>query len=567
MLRFSLVALALFASVSHGSASPVASSRRQVEVESFEGWCLKDGGEVVAGEFSIEWKGAALERIRHVLETKRPTQKGVRLLVDEAGTTRYPRTPSVAQLPDYLTLAAGVHGDDAGAQAALLGLLAPSLAAHAPDLALALHGEALTLAPDDPALLEAVDALPEEQRVQVWRTALSDLRPEDEPASLRERVAALFPAGVVPEGGWEAGRWLALHVTLGDLEARWITDPDAKTPGLVPAERKLGTYRHSQVWGRTDLVGLRTEHLFLVTPLRDPRALRLALLRGELVCSLLEELFAGVEVRRSADEQSEDHDMLIVFLFESREEYLRLGENLRTRGQSALHAHTAGFFSAGDRISRFYLAERGDPYATLGEVLAHELTHHWIFTSCRGFTNEEAMDAILKGRGEQPGHWIVEGFASLVEEFAYDDEAGTYSVMNPRSPGLDTVANVKPEELLPWDTFFAHTHTTTHELNPEPFEPEVLVPISWMEGRVRVLSEMNLFYAQAAAACHALYSGVDGASRGALLQFLVDYYSGNAERMTPEVAFGLDGAALGARVAAHCAQWKVEAAALRAEGR
>ena len=567
MLRFSLVALALFAPVSHAMAVHAAPPCCTLDVESFEGWCLKGEGEVLAGEFSIEWEGAAVKRIRHVLKSKRPTQKGVRLLVDEEGLTRLPRTPSLAQLPDYLRLAAGIAGDEADARAVLLGRFAASLAQDVPDLALALRGKALTLAPSDPALLEAMDALPEAQRLQIWREALAGLRPEDEPASLRERVASLFPAGVVPEGGWEAGRWLALYVTLGALDARWITDPDAKTPGLIPAERKLGTYRHSQVWGREDLFGLRTEHLFLVTPLRDPRALRLALLRGEFVCNLLEELFAGVEVRRSADEQSEDHDMLIVFLFESREEYLRLGENLRTRGQSALHAHTAGFFSAGDRISRFYLAERGDPYATLGEVLAHELTHHWIFTSCRGFTNEEAMDAILKGRAEQPGHWIVEGFASLVEEFAYDDEAGTYSVLNPRSSRLDTIANAKPEQLLPWDAFFAHTHRTTHELDPEPFEPEVLVPISWMEGRVRVLSEMNLFYAQAAATCHALYAEEDGAAREALLQFLVDYYSGNAERMGPEAAFGLDGAALGARVAAHCAAWSVEAAALRADGR
>jgi hypothetical protein len=482
-------------------------------------------------------------------------------MVDREGRTRLPKTPSLSEIPAYLSLAQGLCDAEDGAcrATALVGWAAP-LANDLPDVAVGLYREALCAAPEHGAALAAVDSLPQAARVEIWRAAL-----EAEPRApgLEERVARLFPSGVVPKTGFRPLEWLDLFKVLQRLDVDLVTDPDAGTPGLVPAERKLGTYRHSKVWGRTDLIGFRGAHMFLVTPIRDARAIRDCLLHGELVCTTLEELFAGVEHRRSEDGISEDHDMLIVFLFDSREEYLRLGESLRQRGTDARHAYTAGFFSPGDRISRFYLPDEGYKYRDLKRVLAHELTHHWVFASCPGFTNEEAIAAIIEGRAELPGHWIVEGFASLMEELAYDDEAGTFAVMNPRADRLDTIANSEASELLDWADFFRLTHAKVRELNPLPSTPEVLVPISWMEGRVRIMTEVSTFYAQAAATCHFLFTAEEGALRPKLLEFLVAYYSGDADGADCEQTLGLEDVELGARILKHVRAWGSEAVRLR----
>lgn len=532
-----------------------------LEKELFEGWLLRESGEVIEGNFSIEWSGDKAKRIRHVLETRRPTIKDARLVVDREELTRFPKNLEAELAESYRALAVGLCAAEDGSCVAenLMGYTT-HLVESAPELATRLFGMALLADPEQESALTAVDSLPLADRLKVWSEVL-DVQPKAK--RVNAKVAALFPPNVVPEGSTRAVEWLALYRTMERLKVHLINDPNAGTEGLVPAERKLGTYRHSKVWGRADLLGFRSPHLFLVTPIRNARAIRDCLLRGELVTGTLEKLFSGVERRRDEDQTSADHDMMIVFLFESKEEYLRVGENLRSRGQDARHAYTAGFFSPGDRISRFYLPEKGDPYERLKSVLAHELTHHWIFTSCPGFTNEEAMEAILKGRGEQPGHWIVEGFASMMQELAYDDEAGEFTLVNPKADRLDTIANSEAKNLLPWPRLFETTHATFEELDVEPMEPKALAPISWLEGRARIMSQTNYYYAQAAVACHYLFSAEEEGLREKLMQFVVAYYAGWPDGGRVDKAFGMDGAALGERAWKHAQEWGRASAKLR----
>ncbi len=534
-----------------------------MQKELFDGHMLDEKGVVAEGRFSIEWRGDEPPRIRKFRSAKAksgPIQKGVVLLVDSEGKTRFPKSPSEDLAASYHALTTGACAADAACAVDMLARCAKQLAEGAPSLAASLYGAVLVAAPEHSEALAAVDALPEDSRLPLWRKAL-EANPSAQ--ALGSRVREMFPAGVTPEGGFLPLEWLDLGVAVDRLGVRLVFDPEAKTPGLIPAERKLGTYRHSKVWGRADLIGFRSDHLFLVTPLRDARAIRDCLVRGELVCGTLDQLFRGVERRRSEDEKAAEHDMMTVFLFESRDEYLRLGESLRVRGMSSRHSFTAGFYSAYDRISRFYLPERGDPYQGLRETLAHEITHQWIFERCPGFTNEEAIAAILEGRSLLPGAWIVEGFASLMEELHYDDGAGTYGLMNPKAGRLDTVANCPEGGLLDWGRLFALNYAQVVQLDPHPYEPELLVPISWLEGRVRIMTETALFYAQSAVACHYLFSHEEGALREGLLRFLVAYYSGNEAGVDMEAAFGIKAEELGRRVWRHSQEWRKEAASLR----
>jgi hypothetical protein len=534
-----------------------------LEKEILDGHMLSSSGEVLEGRFSIDWKDPQSPRIRKFRSAKAksgPIQKDVVLIVDGDGKTRFPKSVGEKDAGSYRALATGACGTDAGCAADLLARCAGELAEEAPSLATSLYGDALVAVPAHSGALEAIDALPRDARLRIIRRAL-DANPQAE--TLGSRVREMFPRGVTPKKGFLPLEWLDLGLAMERLEVRLVLDPEAKTPGLIPAERKLGTYRHSKVWGRSDLIGFRSHNLFLVTSLRDARAIHDCLLRGELVCGILERLFEKVEHRRSEDETAAGHDMLIVFLFESRAEYLQLGENLRTRGMSTRHAFTAGFFSAHDRISRFFLPDRGDRYLGLRNTLAHEITHQWIFERCPGFTNEEAIAAVLEGRTLLPGAWIVEGFASMMEELAYDDAAGTYEAMNPKADRLDTIANSSEDQLLDWGRLYELNYASVEQLNPRPYQPELLIPISWLEGRMRIMSELALFYAQSAVTCHYLFTNEEGALREKLLQFLVAYYSGDEAGVGFEAVFGMEEMELGRRVWKHSQEWGPKAAELR----
>jgi hypothetical protein len=145
-----------------------------------------------------------------------------------------------------------------------------------------------------------------------------------------------------------------------------------------------------------DALFLQTRNILLISKEKDRALLGILLKRGEAAIRALQKLLGpspdGLVARP-----------LEVRLYVSRKEYLS-----DFIGGSTPPEWSAGFFSPGDGISRFFSESGGakdDPMQhDLQETFAHELTHH--------YTDRRWMH---ERRGKDAGsYWMVEGFAEFV---------------------------------------------------------------------------------------------------------------------------------------------------------
>ena len=285
---------------------------------------------------------------------------------------------------------------------------------------------------------------------------------------------------------------------------------------------------------RRDAIGVRSPHLFIVASARHPGGMARCLSVGELVCATLERIFgppadgAGPRLR--------------IKLFDSREEYLAHSSD---RGTDRHRLEwTGGHYSRADGESRMFLPSGDEAFSRVMSVFVHELTHHWIEELCPAIAGRKVPPARA---AKQQGYWIVEGFASFVEQFTFDPAARSFASESRDSNCLDVVANAAPVQLLPWDRVLGAS-----QLQAQAFDrrERAVVASSWLLGSARSLSSINMFYYQSAAVCDFLYHGDHGSHRKALLEYLVRYYTGG-DRLDIEAAFGMDAAGLGQRTVAH----------------
>lgn len=143
---------------------------------------------------------------------------------------------------------------------------------------------------------------------------------------------------------------------------------------------------------------ISTRNIALYTKEYDIAVIGPMLARGEATVRALQKLLGPSPMGMRAD------TMLEVHLHKTKADYLAdmiVG--------STPPAWSAGCFSPGDGISRFYSSVGGDEGAsekhTLHEVFAHELTHH--------YTDRRWMHD-MKSKGASNGFWLVEGFAEFV---------------------------------------------------------------------------------------------------------------------------------------------------------
>ena len=176
------------------------------------------------------------------------------------------------------------------------------------------------------------------------------------------------------------------------------------------------TSSRSALWTQ-EAIALGTKNVLLFTLDKDPVVAGASLRQGETTVRALESLFGKPEIPKP--------DRLEIRLFESRDRYLIESDTAIGKAQ----VWTAGFFSPGDMVSRFYSRDKaGGKFnqTEFFEVLSHELTHHWIeMRYCAGVEFEGMEDrpsSELKkdlGRNlDQPGHWVIEGTARFVEDQA-----------------------------------------------------------------------------------------------------------------------------------------------------
>ena len=354
----------------------------------------------------------------------------------------------------------------------------------------------------------------------------------------RHTEAASTVLGWVPDdfprtrGALDPLSWLDFLDVYERKSVRYLAPPHSKRDRTAGEEALL---RERGRW-RRDVGGYLSERLLVITPPGRPGAVARSLELGELVCDLLEELFGSGGSQANAAP-------LTMLLYETREEYIRQSRRERSGPEIGL-GWTAGHYSSAENLSRMYVPEDDGTYGELLGIYAHELTHHWL----------EVRSPMSRDVGrplrtlEQPGYWVGEGFATLIEEFLLDPRRGTWDSENPRSPSLDTLASATPDQLLPWDLVLGASYTEFTQLGTEP---DRTIPLTWRLGVRSRRSPIQMFYAQAGAVSQYLFNAEGGRHRRSLVQYVGAWYRGDEERLDPRRAFGLSAGELGRQAHAY----------------
>ena len=336
-------------------------------------------------------------------------------------------------------------------------------------------------------------------------------------ALLDERAPKGFPAG-------SARFWLDFHL---DLEARSAT---------LLGDDEFELRRARGTW-RKDVYGVRAGPIQLVTPVRDTRTVGRCLAYGTIVCEALDTLF------RTDKPNTRATRALLILLYENREEYIAKSGGSRRPEERAFLMTTAGHYSPMEQVSRLVWERDRDAERRVARVFAHELTHHWTMQF-----NPRYRDVKLRVGSKVPGYWIVEGLATFLEEGAYDIETGAWELFDGRARSLDVVQAVaRMKRLLPWKAFYALPQRGLRTLQKSETKLEVFC--RWKLGAV-VETPGRLFYEQAGATVQFLYHGEEGRYRPQLVEYVTNYYTGQAGKLDIQTAFGLSAADLGRKVEA-----------------
>lgn len=385
---------------------------------------------------------------------------------------------------------------------------------------------------------------PDARRAGLLRAWL-EAAPEDPDAAAA--VLALLPeelraAIARREGEIAAAEWLDLAEVTRRVPVAAGTPADA-----APADSPLGArLRLAREGWRDDLIALRSRNLLILSGASRPGAIARCLELGETVCSALEELFPAAEggPLRAGDEP------MVLQLFETREEYLDVcsGDD---REERAHLEWTSGHYLPEAELSRFYLPDGPDAEgfeATL-EVLAHELTHHWLDARCPRF-----VTAPIEARIGLPGYWLVEGVASLIEEYRFRPDLGRWDARHPQSPGLDLIAASAGNELLTWPSMLAASKIRFDGFSAEHGDEKYPLPTAARLGGQREGTVRAAYYLQAAALARFLAFAEDGAHRGLLLELVDGFYAGRTDVPARARLAEWAEADLSARLAAYAAE-------------
>jgi hypothetical protein len=418
--------------------------------------------------------------------------------------------PKPAAAPGATTPGATTPGADAAAAADDLGLAQAGIAAQW-------------------AEIERVDpARPADWRRRALRHLLVQ-----EPAHTGAvaAVEALLPASVKVATGFAALQWLDFLDATARAPVTFLAAPAA---GGQQTAEQLALLELRDSW-RPDVVAMQSRRLLVFSAIDEPGSLAKALTTGELVCDALEALFADHPRVR------DDARPMPMLVYGSRNEYVR--ESNKVPAHRGIAAWTAGFYSRFDSRSRMFVPDDDVGFERVLPTFAHELTHQWLEDRCPAYAARD----ITQRRADQTGHWIVEGFASMVEQFDFDIATGRYRFEGGSTSLLDVVANAAPGQLTPWQDLVRMGAAEFAMLSPAP-EKSLEMPSSLRLGIQYLPSRKQLFYAQSSALCRYLFTADDGKLRRNLLDFVVAHYTGQRDKLDFAKAFGVDAAGLGPRI-------------------
>lgn len=285
---------------------------------------------------------------------------------------------------------------------------------------------------------------------------------------------------------------------------------------------------------RPDLIAIQSDRILVIAPADRPGPIARCIELGETVCSTLDELFASGTARRDTREP------LTILVYGTKDEFtaqcIKAGE-IPPHGLE----NTAGFYSPQYELARLYIPGGEAEFSHLIPTFAHELTHQWIEQRCPLFREGEARSTVLT-----PGYWVVEGFATFVEELRLSVRTRSFRAER-RTDSTAVVALAPRDALIPWENLLTMPQGSFAKLNTKG-GAKVKFPdrLAWH----RVIDPVRMFYSQAAAASAALWTMDDGAWRAKFIAFVGRYYRG--ERVSIDESFGVSAAELGRRIEAWC---------------
>lgn len=116
---------------------------------------------------------------------------------------------------------------------------------------------------------------------------------------------------------------------------------------------------------------------------------------------------------------------------------------------------------------------------------------------------------------------------------------------------LDMLAQATKKQTLPWTVLYRLSQAGMHTiLKPNP-NRNGLVTTRWQMGSYPVVSQIGMFYMQSACTCLYLYNAENGKYRQTMLNYLGDYYRGNAKALDVKKVFGMSPKELGQRITAY----------------
>lgn len=397
-------------------------------------------------------------------------------------------------------------------------------------------------------LRKKADALRAEERgavIELFRAALPSLAGElridavrwilraapgdkDAVAALR----ALLPADVQPAPGSNvAAEWADLAAAALRTPIRVLKPKPPSAPDLTRADRALGMA--TLAW-RKDLIAIQSDRILVIAPADRPGPIARCIELGETVCSTLDTLFASGTARRDTREP------LTILVYGTKDEFTA---QCIKAGEMPPHGleNTAGFYSPQYELARLYIPGGDAEFSHLIPTFAHELTHQWIAQRCPLFRDDEQRSTITT-----PGYWVVEGFATFVEELELSVHTRTFDA--PRATESTSIVALAPREALhPWGRLLAMPQGEFAKLNPKG-GAKVKFPdrLAWH----RTIDPVRMFYHQAAAASAALWNMDNGQWREKFIAYVGRHYRG--ERATIEEAFGVAPEELGRRIEDWC---------------
>lgn len=324
----------------------------------------------------------------------------------------------------------------------------------------------------------------------------------------RETIPAAFP--------WKdaaaAKTWLAWSEELSPCDGEFVAadDPSWSATKAPP-------------WKDRSIL-IRTPNILLISIDKDPATVGACLRSAEGAVRCLDQLMPDPAVAAAKAPRLE------VRLLADRKEYLAEGS---ATGE-APPEWSAGYYRSDTGVSRFYVPRTAESAEPLGrpftKTVVHELTHQVLDRRWAPLSERDREKT-----ANQPGFWLVEGIAQLVEDQAVEAGRGGSRLDDRGVPSVEVCAQLAHDDkLLPMKDFVAWSHLDFARMKEASLGT---VRVAHQLG-LRQLSRRSLFYEQAGALVFFLVNQSEADARAHFFEVLRRHYElSDVDDLATELGF------------------------------